>query len=82
MLDGIDFDLFCMKEPGYVMIMMSTYGTLEYPGSPKYRSWLDDGEKKQAMIRYPEVIHNHYLYQHVVDNHNGLRHAPISLEMS
>ena len=27
-LDGVPYDLFCMKEPDYVMKIMSTYGGL------------------------------------------------------
>ena len=27
MLDGEQFDLFCMKDEGYVMTLMSTYGS-------------------------------------------------------
>ena len=32
-------------------------------------------------FQYPEVIHNHFLYRHAVDDHNGKRHSPISLEV-
>ena len=29
---------------------------------------------------YPEVIGNHFLFQHSVDDHNNKRHSPISIE--
>ena len=31
--------------------------------------------------RYPEVLHNHFRYQHLVNDHNSKRHQPISLEV-
>eukprot|EP00549_Striatella_unipunctata_P017315 CAMPEP_0118690650 /NCGR_PEP_ID=MMETSP0800-20121206/10236_1 /TAXON_ID=210618 ORGANISM="Striatella unipunctata, Strain CCMP2910" /NCGR_SAMPLE_ID=MMETSP0800 /ASSEMBLY_ACC=CAM_ASM_000638 /LENGTH=192 /DNA_ID=CAMNT_0006588329 /DNA_START=370 /DNA_END=947 /DNA_ORIENTATION=- len=35
-LDGVDFHDFCMKEPTYVMMLMSTYGTLHPMGHIKH----------------------------------------------
>ena len=32
-------------------------------------------------FKYPEVLHNHFRYQHLVDDHNSTRHQPISLEV-
>ena len=29
----------------------------------------------------PQVIRNHFLYRHAVNDHNGKRHSPISLEV-
>eukprot|EP00957_Ditylum_brightwellii_P174779 13307997-Ditylum_brightwellii.AAC.1 len=32
LLDGVPYDIFCMKEPEYIMKVMSTYGSLTaYP---------------------------------------------------
>ena len=31
---------------------------------------------------HTEVIHNHYKFQHAVDDHNAKRHSPISLEVA
>ena len=39
------------------------------------------GEARSTSFRYPEVVHNHFLYRHPVDDHNGKRHSPISLEV-
>ena len=36
---------------------------------------------RSTSFRYPEVVHNHFLYCHAVDDHNGKRHSPISLEV-
>ena len=42
-LDGIKFHIYCLKEPDYVMSLMSTYGTLERSGKKKntriHRKW-------------------------------------------
>ena len=37
--------------------------------------------RKLTTFRYPEVIHNHFTFQHAVDDHNGKRDSPISLEV-
>ena len=39
------------------------------------------GGARSISFRYPEVVHNHFLYHHAVDDHNGMRHSPISLEV-
>ncbi|KAG7356336.1 transposase IS4 [Nitzschia inconspicua] len=74
-LDGIDFDVFCMKEPDYVMMLMSTYGTNIRMGEHKNRDGVE-------AFQYPEVVHNHYQYRHQIDDHNNKRHQPISLEVT
>ena len=40
-----------------------------------------DGTKKTTKFNYPEVVGNHFLYRHSVDDHNNKRHSPISLEV-
>ena len=61
-LDGVRFHLFCMKEPDYIMSLMSTYGTT----SPKHgqgeirRHYKNArGEDVTKSFRYPEVVANH-----------------------
>lgn len=34
-LDGIKFDLFCLKEPDYMMPLMSTYGSVNAKSTQK-----------------------------------------------
>jgi hypothetical protein len=81
-LDNIPFHLYCMKEPDYVMTLMSTYGSLEANGKVTLRVVEDDdGVKRKKTVTYTEVIHNHYKYRHLVDDHNAKRHSPISLEV-
>ena len=40
---------------------------------------LTDGSIRR--FKYPEVLHNHFRYQHLVDDHNSKRHQPVSLEV-
>lgn len=74
--DGVKFDLFCMKEPEYVMMLMSTYGQLlEKPNQRE--SWRDvdeGGERATKRFKYTEVFANHYDYRGAVDDHNNKRH--------
>ena len=70
------------KEPDYVMSLMSTYGTNNRDnGKETRRNWKVGGEARTTSFRYPEVVHNHFLYRHAVDDHNGKRHSTISLEV-
>ena len=48
----------------------------------KNRSWKEDGVTKTTKFKYPEVVHNHYKYWHMVDDHNVRRQSPISIEES
>ena len=79
-LDGKFFYLFGMKEPDYVMQIMSMYGTLQKKGPEKKRHYEVDGQKEVKMFFYPEVVHNHYAYRDMIDNHNSQRMHPISIE--
>lgn len=79
-LDGVPFYVMGMVEPDYVMYVMTTYGTLERKGKTTERVWKEAGERKSAKFQYPEVISNHFLYRHCVDDHNNRRHSPIGLE--
>ena len=70
-LDDIPFHIFGMKEPNYVMQIMSTYGMNEQDGDMKKRAYKVHGKSRQTAFQYPEVVHNHYRYRHVVDDHNA-----------
>ena len=39
-----------------------------------------DRVKKVRTFFYPEVVHNHYKYRDMIDNHNSARMHPISME--
>ena len=83
-LNGVPFYVFAMKEPDYLMNVMSTYGTLNsVDGSITKRIWKDDNnEEKNATFNYTEVFHNHFAYRHVVDDNNNIRMQPLSIEMT
>lgn len=71
-----------MKEPDYIMSLMSTYGTTERFGENKIRRVKKDGAFSTVTFKYPKIVHNHFKYRHMVDDHNARRQSPISLEES
>ena len=74
-LDNIPFHVYAMKEPDYVMSLMSTYGTNNRDNGKETRhNWKVGGGAWSTSFRYPEVVHNHFLYRHAVDDHNGKQH--------
>lgn len=77
LIDAVLFYLYGMKEPDYVMTLMTTYGTLERLGEEK-RQKLNDGTN--GIFCYPVIIHNHFKYCHAVDDHNNRQQLPISIE--
>ena len=82
-LNGIDYDVFCMKEPEYVMKIMSTYGGLiEKDGQRESRRTYTNlaNEKVTTTFKYKEPFANHFYYRHAVDDHNNLRHLTPSIE--
>ena len=81
-LEDVPFHVFAMKEPDYVMLLMSTYGTNARNGYKETRrEWKDNGVIRMKSFRYPEVVHNHFQNRHSVDDHNAKRHSPISIEV-
>lgn len=79
-LDGISYDVFCMKEEDYVMKIMATYGT-NCPPMRKRKSatrTLANGTKVE--FDYIEPIANHFDFRHCVDDNNHLRHMRPSIE--
>ena len=82
-MEGVPFHVFGMKDTDYVMSLMSTYGTLnDMNCRESARDYKEGQEKRRKVFRYTEVINNHYKFRHSVDDHNGLRHFPISFEES
>ena len=83
-LAGVDFNIFCMKEPAWNMKLMSTYyGDTETPsGQEKTRRFYKDatGTTIRRQFLYTTLFSNHFLYRHAVDDHNNLRHKVPSLE--
>eukprot|EP00934_Nitzschia_sp_Nitz4_P007490 Nitzschia sp. Nitz4//scaffold526_size3785//2112//3756//NITZ4_009261-RA/size3785-processed-gene-0.3-mRNA-1//1//CDS//3329553959//7480//frame0 len=79
-LDSVKFHVYCMKEPDYIMSLMSSYGTLTRSGEEKKRIYTEGSDKRQKTFKYPEVVRNHFLYRDAVDAHNSSRMDPIALE--
>ena len=62
-LHNITFHVYAMNEPGYVMSLMSTYGTNECDNGKETRQDCKEGAtKKSVTFKYPEVIHNHFMF--------------------
>ncbi len=55
---------------------------MERIGEEKNRSWKENGVTETTKFQSPEVVHNHYKYRYMVDDHNARRQSPISLEVS
>ena len=81
-LDGVPYDIFTLKEPDYIMKVMSTYGGLTVPQNQREskRVWKENGETKTATFQYTEPFANHFNFRHAVDDHNNLRHGLPSIE--
>ena len=81
-IDDIKYDIFCMKEPDYVMKIMSTYGALIEPPDQResIRTYKKGGLSVTDTFKYKEPFANHFAYRHAVDDHNNLRHRLPSLE--
>jgi Transposase IS4 len=75
-LDGVKFDIFGMKEPDYVMMLMSTYGSLIVNDGQKlsHREYHADGQTVCTTFKYTEPFANHFIYRGAVDDHNNKRH--------
>ena len=79
-LDGMPFYIFGMKETDYIMQIISTYGTLAMMGEEKHHHVMVSGTKQVITYKYPEVVHNHYQYRDMIDNHNSQQMHPIPME--
>ena len=81
-IDNVPYDIFCMKEPDYVMKIMATYGGLTAHEGQKesVRKWTVDGEPWESRFQYKIPFSNHFDFRHVVDDHNNLRHQQPSIE--
>ena len=81
-IDGQRFHVFSMKEPDYVMNLMSSYGTTNFvPGTETKRVFKDkNGEQVTREFCYSKVIADHFKHHHVVDDNNNNRMQPLSIE--
>jgi hypothetical protein len=81
-LDGIPYNIWCMKEPDYVMRMMATGRALLADDNCKEvtRNWIKSGAEKTKKFQYTKLFDWHFNYRHAVDDHNNLRHALLSIK--
>ena len=79
-LGGHEFYLYCMKEPDYTSMFMTTYGTAERVGVEQVRVVKEGNSSETFRFQYPEVLHMHYSFRDAVDNHNGRRMFPVAIE--
>lgn len=81
-LDEVPYNIWCMKEPDYVMRMMATGGALLPDDNCKEatRNWMENGAAKSKKFQYTKPFDWHFKYRHAVDDHNNLRHALPSIE--
>ena len=78
--DRLAYHVFCMKEPDYVMKLMTTYGKLEPTYKRTHKKFKRSGIMETKEFMYTEVVANNFLHQHQVYDNNKWRHAPISIE--
>ena len=71
-----------IKYPNYVMLKMTTYGTLDHlEGSDTQQRYKEaGGELVTKQLKYREVFRNDFNYRHQVYNNNNCRYSPISVE--
>ena len=75
------FEIFCMKDPDYVMKIMASWVMIdELEGARTRGYFIDSSRKKEAnQFTYWKPFLFHFRYLHQVDKHNNWKHAPISL---
>ena len=81
-LDDVPYGIFCMKEPEYVMKIMSTCGGLTVNDGQREskRVVKKNGENETIRFKYTAPFSNHFDYRHVIDDHNNIRHMYPSIE--
>ncbi len=81
-LDGQKFHIFAMKEQDYMMMLMSTYGSLnEMTKGDTAHTWTNPaGESVTKRFKGWEPFFNHFKFRYGIDDHNAKRLSPISIE--
>lgn len=72
-----------MKEPDYVMTLMSTYGELTPHDDQHFVTRVYDktpGSNTVSKFQYFSPISNHFLYRNSVDDHNNIHQIIASIE--
>ena len=68
-----------IKDPDYVMLMMTNYGKLDHlEGSDTHQRYKGaGGGLVTKQLNYREVFGNHFNYRHQFDNKSNRRYSPI-----
>ena len=80
--EGEPFKILCFKETDYVMKIMASCMTLDdLEGDNIKRVYKGaNGQTMSTTFKYRQPFGLHFRYHYQVDDHNNMRHAPISLE--
>ena len=83
-MNSIPYTIFSLKEPDYISNMMSTYGSIFQTGRDTTRNDTPRGAAgfRAFCFKYNDVFDNHFLFRHIVDDHNHLRHLVLSIEQT
>ena len=76
-MDGVPFHIHAMKEPDYIMMLMSTYGMTLRMGVTKRQHYTVEGVKKVVEFQFPEIVHNHYTFL-TIATHSRCIQSPLS----
>ena len=76
--EGVPYNIWCMKDVGYVTKIMGTGMGLGYPVERMHSRQLDDGTTRR--FKYPEPFYLHFKYRHLIDDHNNIHHAVPSIK--
>ena len=85
-MSGIPFHIVAMKEPEYVTMKMTTFGSMQVVQDHKTsHTWTTSNGQGQKtshfkILQYIENFSLYYRNRHQIDNHNHHRHSPISIE--
>ena len=81
--DSNHYGIFCLKDPDYLIKIISTYYVLEeYPiKKVSTKSFTNiTGVSNTEQLKFKITFENHFKYCHAVNDHNNLRKSKPSLE--
>ena len=82
-LEGVKYKILSLREPDYYMKLMAAYGAVieNVKYRTNHRTYKDsNGDIVSTSFNYSQVFANHFLYRHLIDDHNNLRHMVPSIE--
>ena len=81
-LEVVNIEIHCLGERNYAMMLVASYRTLEGVRDEKKMILIPTRapDAIKMNFNYPELVHNHFQYRDFVDEQNGSRMYPITLE--